>query len=486
MTYKARLAVAAAVALAAFRPVSAIAEEKDLASDENTVRTVNGYPLLEVEILEGDQEALWEIDFCLGPNPEQWDRFVIGEGLAESVKREAILWTVYEDGQATTVSGLEMSWIAPDTIGWTLSDSAEHAFADLKDKEMSIRLRARMDPVLASSADGVLGGTYINCYKDHILVNRNKSYNGAASAGASTKFDPVDLFVPTDPPPEPDGAWLTAPQEMPSFLKSENLEPAQEFEPKATEYGQEPVDAIEHFSGSITDEAPPADDIDESSTSYTGEDAGDGLGPYDAAIQAYEPEVIQLSDQSQADQYNQNVAGQGPANQAEELTEITPSATPPPPPGDPVISYSTAEPVPAKEAYPYNQPKTEAQKETKASVPRPGIKAVVSSRGKPVSRSAPASLDEEIDVGIEANLGDLSAGNAIEINCIFDPALEYAGAKFTGISEENWVIEPKNGSVSFMCLESTRKLSGKTLNIKTRLRLKDNIAHSLLNKDDPL
>ncbi|MDR1642719.1 MAG: hypothetical protein LBT59_23765, partial [Clostridiales bacterium] len=140
MTYKARLAVAAAVALAAFRPVSAIAEEKDLASDENTVRTVNGYPLLEVEILEGDQEALWEIDFCLGPNPEQWDRFVIGEGLAESVKREAILWTVYEDGQATTVSGLEMSWIAPDTIGWTLSDSAEHAFADLKDKEMSIRL----------------------------------------------------------------------------------------------------------------------------------------------------------------------------------------------------------------------------------------------------------------------------------------------------------------------------------------------------------
>jgi hypothetical protein len=379
-----------------------------------------------------------------------------------------------------------MSWIAPDTIGWTLSDSAEHAFADLKDKEMSIRLRARMDPVLASSADGVLGGTYINCYKDHILVNRNKSYNGAASAGASTKFDPVDLFVPTDPPPEPDGAWLTAPQEMPSFLKSENLEPAQEFEPKATEYGQEPVDAIEHFSGSITDEAPPADDIDESSTSYTGEDAGDGLGPYDAAIQAYEPEVIQLSDQSQADQYNQNVAGQGPANQAEELTEITPSATPPPPPGDPVISYSTAEPVPAKEAYPYNQPKTEAQKETKASVPRPGIKAVVSSRGKPVSRSAPASLDEEIDVGIEANLGDLSAGNAIEINCIFDPALEYAGAKFTGIAEENWVIEPKNGSVSFMCLESTRKLSGKTLNIKTRLRLKDNIAHSLLNKDDPL
>jgi hypothetical protein len=248
---------------------SAFSAEKPLAVDANTVRLVNGYPELEVFFLPGnDQEIAWEIRFCLGPRPEQWDKIVIGEILAESVKRGAIAWALFEDGsQNASGSSLQMSWLAPGTIGWSLEASEEKPFELLKGKNLSLKLKAHMDPVLAAGiSEGILNGTFINCYKDHALVNRNRSYTGTESSDASTRFDPMDLFVPSDPLPEPNGDWLEAPQEeLSSSIESPPAEQRQEdgFQPDAYSYSNDEVNPSEYFASAITDEAPPADNAED-------------------------------------------------------------------------------------------------------------------------------------------------------------------------------------------------------------------------------
>ena len=151
---------------------------------------------------EGDLTVQWEIHFSLGQNTEQWDRILIGELLADSVRRSPIRWSFTDETgniwpPNTTSSALEMKWLSPDTMGWNIYNTEDMPFGALKDKQFTIKLTAEIDPVLNSSDnnnEGILGGTFINCYYNHKLMHYNSTYTGSQALNASTGFKRVSLF----------------------------------------------------------------------------------------------------------------------------------------------------------------------------------------------------------------------------------------------------------------------------------------------------
>jgi len=155
---------------------------------------------------EGNQTMGWEIHFKLGPNPEQWDRILIGEILADSIKRAPIRWSIVDETgnvwpPENSPSTLEMDWLSPDTMGWSIINIQEMPFEMLRDKQFTIKLTAVLDPVLFSTEDnieGVLNGTFINCYYDHKLMHYNSSYTGAEAQNVSTALKRVSMYSPKD------------------------------------------------------------------------------------------------------------------------------------------------------------------------------------------------------------------------------------------------------------------------------------------------
>jgi len=155
---------------------------------------------------EGNQTMGWEIHFKLGPNPEQWDRILIGEILADSIKRAPIRWSIVDETgnvwpPEDFPSTLEMDWLSPDTMGWSIINIQEMPFETLRDKQFTIKMTAVLDPVLFSSEDnieGVLNGTFINCYYDHKLMHYNSSYTGAEAQNVSTALKRVSMYSPKD------------------------------------------------------------------------------------------------------------------------------------------------------------------------------------------------------------------------------------------------------------------------------------------------
>ena len=175
-----------------FKPGSVLSEEYP----QLTVRE----PSIQEE--DGKQTVCWEISFNLGPNPEQWDRILVGEILADSIKRAPIRWNITDESGKNwppqdISSAMEMNWLSPDTMGWGITETEGMSFETLRDKTLSIKLTAVLDPVLYSSEDnieGILSGTFINCYSEHKLIHYNSSYTGAEAQNVSTALKRVSLL----------------------------------------------------------------------------------------------------------------------------------------------------------------------------------------------------------------------------------------------------------------------------------------------------
>jgi hypothetical protein len=149
---------------------------------------------------EGRSLAEWEIHFALGDDPEQWDHILIGELLTDNIKRSPIRWGLTDESgnvwpPNTSSSALEMNWLSPDTLGWNISASAEMPFETLKNKRFTIKLTAIMtlNPD-ENGKEGILNGTFINCYYKHALKHYNSTYTGAQAQNASTAFKRVSLY----------------------------------------------------------------------------------------------------------------------------------------------------------------------------------------------------------------------------------------------------------------------------------------------------
>jgi len=211
--------ITAFISLTANAPASDIVEA---AAMTKGAKLSGDYPKLTVmepriDGEEGSRKVEWEISFSLGDNPAQWDRVLIGEILTNEIKRSPIRWRLTDESGniwpiSTSGPALEMSWLAPDTMGWGISPTEDMPFDVLKDKHFTIKLTALLSPASGASEagrEGVLNGAFINCYYNHILKNYNSSYTGTQAQNASTAFDRVSLYVNEDKLPET-GTPLTA------------------------------------------------------------------------------------------------------------------------------------------------------------------------------------------------------------------------------------------------------------------------------------
>ena len=218
-----------------------------------------GYPrlsVLEPSITgeEGSRSATWEIHFNVGGNPGQWDRILVGELMADSIKRSPISWRLTDESgdiwpPGTTSSALEAKWLSPDTFGWNIKPTDDMPFEMLSNKDFTIKLSATLDPVLDSpdgGNEGVLNGTFINCYNNHILTHYNSTYTGSQVQDASTPFERVNLFE-NGAEPQADDTLIPAEESM---LDTYNLQ--------ALEY--EHPDEFRHYALAPDAAAPSADD----------------------------------------------------------------------------------------------------------------------------------------------------------------------------------------------------------------------------------
>ncbi|MDR3239619.1 MAG: hypothetical protein LBT44_05980 [Clostridiales bacterium] len=169
------------------------------AAGEEDARLSEGYPRLTVKLNDPQETGAartieWEIQFNLGPRPEQWDRVVVGEILSETARLEPICWAFTEEPGAADsfCSVFDMRWLARDTMGWVAGGGS--AFETLKDKDLVLKLRTRLQP--GSGANDLLNGTFINCYVKYALTHYNRRYTGVSAAQASTHFDRLELFAP--------------------------------------------------------------------------------------------------------------------------------------------------------------------------------------------------------------------------------------------------------------------------------------------------
>ncbi|MDR1542574.1 MAG: hypothetical protein LBU32_32280 [Clostridiales bacterium] len=485
---------------------------------EPDIKLSEGFPSLSVNILEPNDEYLsWEIHFSLGPNPEQWDRIVIGELIEEPARKEAIRWTLVDENggiwPVTTPSGLKMSWLAPDAAGWSMN-AGEMDFSTIKDKNLTIKLTALKDqaPKEGESSEGMLGGTFINCYSKNILTHRNVSYAGSKSSSASTDFHPLE-----DAPTEPDGGVLTVPEnEMADFSASSSLEyePLEEKgskisgternEGKLAPQGEAcPEGGQFTADNAIFDDPPPADNAEDLiDDPLNGEFRDYKIAEESKNLKALEEEgrdFIQATPEpfagraappkereaSAPDVERRAVAG-GASEYQGKSAEYKPYSNPAsfidlknPEPLMEIGALQTAKPAGMTgSGFSYNafeKGEKEAGKRSFEEEAPTGssINLQIIKSGEPQAGEAVLDTNTEtVTYRIKAAFGDLGSCKVISITDELDESMERIGMDFINTDLDDWQILDDCGTVTLNSLLNAKSLEGKDIIIDIHARLK--------------